>query len=153
MRLGEDSGIALKGAERAREIVDLRIRGQTFEAISKVLKLSQPRVYQIYRHYLQKIVSPAIEELRNAECERIADARARIYKKLDSKQPEPDAYMTARLIDSLIRLGRHEAMILGMDVQPKDSVTVVQGFTVDDIHTIHHWDAKPHLDHNLNPSV
>jgi hypothetical protein len=133
MRLSEDSRLALKGAERAREIMDMRIRGMTFEAIGKALKISAARVYQIFKNYLQKIPSGAIEDHRKVERERIADQRARLYAKIDSKQPEPDAYMTARLIDSLIRLGRHEAMILGMDVQPKDGVTVVQGFTIDDI--------------------
>jgi hypothetical protein len=37
------------------------------------------------------------------------------------------------LIDSAIRLSRHEAMILGMDVQPKNGIAVVRGLTLDDI--------------------
>jgi hypothetical protein len=41
--------------------------------------------------------------------------------------------VTGDLIDSAIRLSRHEEMILGMDVQPKDGIAVVHGLTIDDI--------------------
>jgi hypothetical protein len=39
------------------------------------------------------------------------------------------------LIDSAIRLSRHEAMILGMDVQPRDALAAAahNGLTIDDI--------------------
>jgi hypothetical protein len=43
--------------------------------------------------------------------------------------------MMGDLIDSAIRLSRHEAMILGMDVQPRDALAaaVHSGLTIDDI--------------------
>jgi hypothetical protein len=39
------------------------------------------------------------------------------------------------LIDSAIRLSQHEAMILGMDVQPRDALEAAEhnGLTIDDI--------------------
>jgi hypothetical protein len=37
------------------------------------------------------------------------------------------------LIDSAIKLSRHEAMILVMDMQPKDGIAVVHGLTLEDI--------------------
>jgi hypothetical protein len=83
VRLGpsqqKDPTFALKGAERAREIVDMRIRGATFEIISKTLKISRPRAHKIYQDYLRKILRSAIEQHRKFELERIADLRARLW--------------------------------------------------------------------------
>jgi hypothetical protein len=74
---GENSVVALKGAERARTLIDMRIRGMSFEAIGIAFGITRARAQQIYRDYLQKLPSGAIEEHRAIERERIADLRTR----------------------------------------------------------------------------
>jgi hypothetical protein len=125
----------------------MRIRGATFEIISKTLKISRPRAHQIYQDYLRKIPSDAIEEHRKIELERIADLRARLWAEMngrhdpkfpddESKIRKPSPKVMGDLIDSAIRLSRHEAMILGRDVQPRDALAaaVHNGLTtIDDI--------------------
>jgi hypothetical protein len=64
------------------------------------------------------------------ELDRIADLRARLWAEMngrpDPKDPskirKPKLQGHGRLIDSAIRLSRHEAMILGRDVQPRDAL-------------------------------
>jgi hypothetical protein len=81
--------------------------------------------------------------MRKIECERIADLRARLWAEMngrpDSNDPsiirKPSPKVMGDLIDSAIRLSQHEAMILGMDVQPRDALAaaVHSGLTIDDI--------------------
>src|SRR5580704_14873965 len=94
-----EPAVALKGAERAREVVDMRIRGVTFEAIGKTIGVSKHRAYKIYRDYLRKIPSDSLEELRKIECERIADLRARLYAEMDGR---PDPKDPSKLIPGLL---------------------------------------------------
>jgi hypothetical protein len=141
MPRGANSVVALKGAERAREIIDMRIRGVTFEVIGKSLGITRARAHKIYQDYLQKIPRGAIEELRKIELERIADLPVRLWAEMngrpDPKDPsiirKPSPKVMGDLVDSAIRLSRHEAMILGMDAQPRDaSATAVHnGLTLD----------------------
>jgi hypothetical protein len=51
------------------------------------------------------------------------------------QNPQAGPKVMGDLIDSAIRLSRHEAMILGMDVQPWDALAaaVQNGLTIDDI--------------------
>jgi hypothetical protein len=53
----------------------------------------------------------------------------------ESKIRKPSPKVMGDLIDSAIRLSRHEAMILGMDVQPRTglAIAVQNGLTIDDI--------------------
>jgi hypothetical protein len=138
-----DPTVALKGAERGREIVDMRIQGATFEVIGKSLGITRARAHKIYQVYLRKIPSGAIEEHRAIELERIADLRTRLWAEMngrpDPKNPsiirKPSPQSMANLIESAIKLSRHEAMILWMDVQPRHALAaaVHNGLTIDDI--------------------
>jgi hypothetical protein len=93
--------------------------------------------------YLQKLPSGAIEEHRTIERERIADLRTRLWAEMngrpDPKDPskirKPSPKVMGDLIDSAIRLSPLGAMILGMDVQPRDALAaaVHNGLTIDDI--------------------
>jgi hypothetical protein len=73
----ENPIILIKRAERARRLIDMRIRGMSFEAIGNALRITRARAHQIYQGYLQKLPSGAIEEHRAIEGERIADLRTR----------------------------------------------------------------------------
>ena len=119
----------------------------SFEAIGIALGITRARAQQIYQGCLQKLPSGAIEEHRKIELERIADLRTRLWAEMngrpdpkfpddESKIRKPSPKVMGDLIDSAIRLSRHEAMILGRDVQPRDALAaaVHNGLTtIDDI--------------------
>jgi hypothetical protein len=85
----ENPIILIKGAERARTLIDMRIRGRSFEAIGNALRITRARAQQIYQGYLQKLPSGAIEEHRAIERERIADLRARLWAEMNGR-PDPN---------------------------------------------------------------
>jgi hypothetical protein len=80
--------VALKGAERARTLIDMRIRGMSFEAIGNALRITRARAQQIYQGYLQKLPSGAIEKHRAIERERIADLRTGLWAEMKLPYPK-----------------------------------------------------------------
>src|SRR5258708_38232215 len=137
-RPGASPEVRRRAAERQRQVLLLRIRGLSFDAIGKQLGCSAQIAFKVYRKALKAIVHPAIEELRKLEAERIADLRQRLWSELagrpDPKDPQkiirPDPATVGALIGQAIKLARHEASIFGMVVKPDaptdNLLTVVQ---------------------------
>ena len=128
---GASPEVRQRAAERQQRVLQLRIRGLSFDAIGKQLGCSAQIAFKVYRKALRAIVHPAVEELRALEAERIADLRQRIWSELagraDPNDPQktirPDPATVVALIGQAIRLAHHEASIFGMVVQP-DGPTV-----------------------------
>jgi len=139
-RPGASPEVRQKAAERQRQVLQLRLRGLSFDAIGKQLGCSQQIAFKVYRKALRAIVHPAVEELRKLEAERIADLRQRIWSELagrpDPADPQkairPDPATVVALIGQAIKLARHEASIFGMVVQPDaPSVNVLNVVQID----------------------
>src|SRR5580700_2718967 len=111
-RPGASPEVRQRAAERQRQVLQLRLRGLSFDAIGKQLGCSQQIAFKVYRKALRAIVHPAVGELRKLEAERIADLRQRIWSELagrpDPKNPSqtirPDPGTIADLTRTAIRL-------------------------------------------------
>src|SRR5579863_6828840 len=66
-RPGASPEVRQRAAERQRQVLQLRIRGLSFDAIGKQLGCSQQISFKVYRKALRAIVHPAVDELRNQE--------------------------------------------------------------------------------------
>jgi hypothetical protein len=130
-RPGASPEVRQRAAERQRQVLQLKLRGLSFDSIGKQIGCSQQIAFKVYRKALRAIVHPAVDELRKLEAERIADLRQRIWSELagrpDPDDPQkiirPDPATVVALIGQAIKLARHEASIFGMVVQP-DAPTV-----------------------------
>jgi hypothetical protein len=107
-------------------VLQLRIRGLSFDAIGKQLGCSQQIAFKVYRKALRAIVHPAVEELRKLEGRahrRSAPAdMVELAGRPDPNDPQktirPDPEIVVALVGQAIKLARHEASIFGMGVQP-----------------------------------
>ena len=119
-----------RAAERQRAVMQLRIRGLSFDAIGKQIGCSQHIAFKVYRKALRAIVHPAVEEFRKLEAERIADLRQRIWSEMagrpDPNDPtktiRPDPGLLVDLVDKAIKISRHEAMVFGYDAPSKSEI-------------------------------
>jgi hypothetical protein len=128
--------IRAQAAERKRQVVALRIRGISFEAIGRQLGFSRQVAHKLFIKALRDL-PPSVKasDLRRLEDERIAEMRARCWTELSGREvrrpdPEnpgkyititerPDTEAVTSLINTLVRLSRHEAMLHGLDAPTK----------------------------------
>jgi hypothetical protein len=77
-------------------------------------------------------IAPTRAHSRSADAPVGRDERP-AWPKGSLQNPQAGPKVMGDLIDSAIRLSRHEAMILGMDVQPRDALAaaVHNGLTID----------------------
>src|SRR5258708_6676583 len=125
-RPGASPEVRQRAAERQRQVLQLRLRGLSFDAIGKQLGCSQQIAFKVYRKALRAIVHPAVDELRKLEAERIADLRQRMWFELAGRRDPVDPQKTIRpaaaavvaLRGQAIKRAPHEASIFGMVVHP-----------------------------------
>ena len=125
-RPGASPEVRQKAAERQRQVLQLRLRGLSFDAIGKQLGCSQQIAFKVYRKALRAIVHPAVEELRKLEagthCRLATADMVRLAGRPEPADPQkairPDPATVVALIGQAIKLARHEASIFGMVVQP-----------------------------------
>jgi hypothetical protein len=112
-------------AERQSHVMQLRMRGLSFEAISKQIDCSPQAASKLFRRALERIPKTDVKSLRSIDALRIADLRRRSYQELngrpDPKFPQdptkvvlPSIRLKLCLIDSLIKISQHEARLFGM---------------------------------------
>jgi hypothetical protein len=130
-RRGANPEAQLLAAERQRQVVQLRLRGLSFESIGKQLGgISKQAAHKLCKTALRLIPKPDVEELLKLEVERIADLRSRIWSRLagrpdpndPTKMIQPNNEELVALVNQAIRLGRHEALLLGLDPPSKAAV-------------------------------
>jgi len=87
--------------------------------------------YKHYRRGLTLIPAAAVNEMRKLEDERIADVRRRIYTELagrphpkflndPTKTIRPSPREVHRLVDSLLKISHHEALLYGLYNQKQE---------------------------------
>jgi hypothetical protein len=122
---GASPEVRQKAAERRRQVMQLRLRGLTFEAIGKELGISRHLAYKHYGRALRLIPAASVDQLRKLQSERITDAYRRIYMELagrphpkfpndPTKTIRPSVRNVFRLIDTLLKFCRHEALLYGL---------------------------------------
>jgi hypothetical protein len=115
----------VRAADRRRKALDLRIAGHTFEVIGKRLKVGKTRAYQLVMEALDEAAKETADkaaELRELELARLEGIIAKLWPKRN----------TPRAADSLERLIRARARLLGLEAAEKKDVT-------------HHGDALTRL--------
>jgi hypothetical protein len=119
--------VQLLAAERRRQVVQLRIRGLSFEAIGMQLGFGRQLAHKHYKRALKLIPKAGVDEMRKLEAERIADLRQRIWSELAGRPDPSDPNRTLRpsperladLVRTALRISRHEAMVFGLDAPTK----------------------------------
>lgn len=72
----------LETAEQRRQVVALRRRGETFEAIGEELGFSRQRAHAIFKEALASIPAPEVTELRTEERDRLEGLMREAWKVL-----------------------------------------------------------------------
>jgi hypothetical protein len=122
---GASPEVRQKAAERRRQVIQLRLRGLTFEAIGKELGISRALAYKHYLKAINLIPAASVEQLRTLQGERITEYRRRIYMELagrphpkfpndPSKTIRPSVRNVFRLLDRLLKIDGHEAILWGL---------------------------------------
>jgi hypothetical protein len=123
-------------AERQSHVMQLRMRGLSFEAISKQIDCSPQAASKLFRRALERIPKADVNSFRSIETLRLADLRRRLYAELNSRPDPrfpgdptkvvlPSIRRELRLIDSLVKIGQHEAQLFGMRA-PKKSKRILE---------------------------
>lgn len=97
------------------DIIDRRIRGETFESIAAAVGLgSKQAVHALYTRALREIQddrAETIEAARSFELERLDRIEAAAWARVDNDDP--------RALDVLIRISDRRARLLGLDAPAK----------------------------------
>jgi len=94
-------------AELQRQVLALRLRGDTYEDIGRVLKISWQSAYRAFRKSLEAIPALEAEAARRESLARLDAIRAEAWRHLDD---DPAAMLTI-----LIRCEERVARLLGLD--------------------------------------
>lgn len=116
--------------ERERQVLSLYIRGVNFIQIGRQLQIDESTARKAFNRLVKRLPKADVELLRKLETERIADMRQRLWSEMagrpdpadPTKTIRPDPGTVRELIDSAIKVGRHEAAIFGMDAPNKSEM-------------------------------
>ncbi len=110
--------------ERERSVVQLYIRGLTWLEIARQLGLeTEGGALHVFHRAVKRMPPGDVELMRKMEGERITDMRRRIWSELAGRPDPVDPTKTIRpgpslmmeILDRAVKVGRHEAMIFGLD--------------------------------------
>lgn len=120
-RRGPEGGRPARGVQEAEyqrlkgDIIDRRIRGETFDAIAAAVGLgSKQAVHALYTRALREIQddrATTTEAARSFELERLDRIEAAAWVRVDNDDP--------RALDVLIRISDRRARLLGLDAPAK----------------------------------
>jgi len=116
--------------ERERNVVELCLRGATFEQIGRQLNIDRSTAYKAWDRALKRLPKADVEAMRKMESERIRDLRFRIWNELAGRPDPNDPAKTVRpepglvidLVDKAIKIARHEARLFGLDTPSTQQV-------------------------------
>jgi hypothetical protein len=124
----------VKALERERNVVQLYIRGLTWIEIARQLGLeTEGGARHVFDRAVGRMPPGDIELMRKMEGERITDLRRRIWSELagrpdpadPTKTIRPDPGQVMEMIGTAVKVGRHEAMIFGLDAPTKSDIAAV----------------------------
>jgi len=118
--------------ERERSVVQLYIRGLTWLEIARQLGLeTEGGALHVFHRAVKRMPPGDVELMRKMEGERITDMRRRIWSELAGRPDPVDPTKTIRpgpslmmeILDRAVKVGRHEAMIFGLDEPARSDVS------------------------------
>jgi hypothetical protein len=120
----------LAARERERNVVELCLRGATFEQIGRQLNIDRSTAYKAWGRALKRLPKADVEAMRKMESERIRDLRFRVWNELAGRPDPNDPAKTVRpepglvidLVDKAIKIARHEARLFGLDTSSTQQV-------------------------------
>jgi DNA-binding CsgD family transcriptional regulator len=115
---------------RAREakIVQLRLRGASFEQIGQKLGINKSTATKAWHRVLRRLPAADLEELRKAQGERITLLLQKAWGEFSGRRDSsgdlvlPTVDQVNDLIASALKIERHEAIIFGLDAPTKSAV-------------------------------
>jgi hypothetical protein len=140
------TGNPAQRAEMAAKAYDLRLKGESNEAIGKVLGVSRETVRTLVQEYIDGLVTPLAEKARNMELDKLDRLEALAWKiladshvafqhgrvvTLDGK-PISDTEPVFKAIDRILKTSERRSKYLGLDMPTKSEHTVKTNSVVDD---------------------
>ena len=109
----------LAARERERTIVELWLRGATFEQIGQKLGIDRSTAYKARDRVLKRLPKADIEALRKAQGERLQRMRGKVWSELSSTG---DPELINALTGTLLKIETREADLFGLDAPVKQQI-------------------------------
>ena len=116
--------------ERERNVVELCLRGATFEQIGRQLNMDRSTAYKAWDRALKRLPKADVEALRKAQSERLQRMRGKVWTEIagraDPRDPTkvvaPSPELLNDLIGTALRIEAREAALHGLDAPAKQQV-------------------------------
>ena len=116
--------------ERERNVVELCLRGATFEQIGRQLNIDRSTAYKAWQRALKRLPSADVETLRKTQSERLQRMRGKVWTEIagradpnnPSKVIAPSPELLNDLIGTALRLEAREARLFGLDAPTKQQI-------------------------------
>ena len=116
--------------ERERNVVELCLRGATFEQIGRQLNIDRSTAYKAWQRALKRLPAADVEALRKAQSERLQRMRGKLWTEIagraDPNNPSnviaPSPELLNDLIGTALRLEAREARLFGLDAPTKQQI-------------------------------
>ncbi len=120
----------LAARERERNVVELCLRGATFEQIGRQLNMDRSTAYKAWDRALKRLPKADVEALRKAQSERLQRMRGKVWTEIagraDPRDPTkvvaPSPELLNDLIGTALRIEAREAALHGLDAPAKQQV-------------------------------
>ena len=111
----------VRGAERRKQAVVLRIAGATYQQIGDRIGVNKQRAYQLVKQALgetKRLTAESAEELKGIELERLDALCTAMW---------PDAMKgDEQKVDRVLRIMKRRAELLGLDAPIRQEITTVE---------------------------
>jgi hypothetical protein len=101
--------VQLRARQREAEIVERRLRGETFDTIATALSMSTGGCADAYERALNRVSYPTVVRAREEQLQRLDLLRRKGWARANAKHPPISA------LEFLLRLEERQARLLGLD--------------------------------------
>ena len=116
--------------ERERNVVELCLRGATFEQSADNSTIDRSTAYKAWQRALKRLPSADVETLRKTQSERLQRMRGKVWTEIagradpnnPSKVIAPSPELLNDLIGTALRLEAREARLFGLDAPTKQQI-------------------------------
>jgi hypothetical protein len=112
-------------------VVELYLRGATFEQIGRQLNIDRSTAYKAWQRTLKRTPTADVETLRKAQSERLQRMRGKLWTEIagradpsnPSKVIAPSPELLNDLIGTALRIEAREARLFGLDAPTKQQIS------------------------------
>ena len=116
--------------ERERNVVELYLRGATFEQIGRQLNVDRSTACKAWQRALKRLPKPDVEAMRTAQGERLQRMRGKVWTEIagraDPADPTkvipPGPQLFNDLIGTELKIEAREAALFGLDAPTKQQI-------------------------------